>query len=509
MAARENQGYGIGIIVLAVIAVMLLVTTVFSTMKAYENYDRTSAAQDDAKFKDALAKAYTAKADMLSAMLGLEGTTPSEIETYRDLVTNASSGAGDRAGDIQQIADSAQAIYAIYQKDMSFNTAITDEGAEVPGADKTYKGTVDKMASALRAANASVFDKRQESERIRNEAEQQIATITNTLKERTSALTQAEADLSEEQNRNKTEEEKLLQQVEQGQEFADSQRAEFDDQKEELQLANDKIAEDMKFVVKQNVALKDKVNEYEKEVFDLADGKIVKVSESNVYIDLGRLDGVRPNLSFAVYDVEANDFEKGRHKAKIEVTEVIGPHLAKARITEQDPLNPIGTADQVLSATFDRGDAVTIALGGFIDIDNDGISDVDKLKRMIVRNGGRVVASHDEDGNITGQIDSSTRFFVVGGTPRVGARNVIAALSTMQEQAEGNSVDRISLKKLLNWMGVHPSAEVDRLDNRIGSGFQPRSPSGSGSRGSDTKGSDTKGSATKGSDSRASGSGTR
>ena len=518
MASRENQGYVIGIIVLAVIAVMLLVTTVFSTMKAYENYDRVSAAQEDAKYKNALATAFTAKSNMYAAMLGVEGTTPNEVETYRDLITTASRDAGDRSGEIQKIAESAQSIYDIYKKDMSFNTAITDAGTQVADADMTYKGTVDKMASALRSANANVFDKLKETERIRNETEQQLATVNNTLKERTSALTQAETNLTEEKARNKAKEADLLEQVTQGQEFADTQRAEFDDQKEELELRIAKVEDDRKFVVKQNIALKEKVNNYERQVFDLPDGKIVKVSASagNVFVDLGRLDGVRANLTFVVYDRTANDFEKDRHKAKIEITEVIGPHLAKARITEEDPLNPILTKDYVLSATFDRGDAVTIALGGFIDLDNDGISDFEKLKRMIVRNGGRVVASHDEDGNITGEIDSSTRFFVVGGTPRTGASSVISAVATMQEQAEGNSVDRISLKKLLNWMGVHPSAQIERLDSRIGEsgGFATRSPSGSGSRGSDTKGSATKGSATKGSATkgsatRGSGSGTR
>ena len=213
----------------------------------------------------------------------------------------------------------------------------------------------------------------------------------------------------------------------------------------------------------------------------MADGEIVRTARASesVFIDIGTLDGARANLTFAVYDRLANDFEKGRHKAMIEITEVLGPRLSKARVTDEDPLNPILTKDQILSATFDRGDAVNIALGGFFDLDGDGFSDVEKLKQKIIRNGGRVVASHDEDGNITGEIDSTTRFFVLGPTPKTGIRAVAKAMEEMKAQAEGNSVDIIDIRKLQNWMGVHNRAKIERMDERIGSdGFQQRSPNG-------------------------------
>lgn len=483
MAARENQGYVIGIISLAVIAVMLLVTTVFSTMKAYENYDKMTAAQSDANLKDARATAYTAKADMLSASIGLEGTTPTEITTFRDLISNASGKVdGTQATEIQQIAESASSILDVYNKDMAFNAAITDSGEEIPEADMTYKGTVNKMASALRAANENAADKSKEARRIRDEADQQIATLNNRLAERSKALAQAEQDLADEKQRNATKEAELQSLAKSIQDAMDSQRAEFDDQKDELELTIATTKEDMKFVVQQNTALKERINEYEKQVFDLSDGEIVQVAAStgSVFIDMGRLDGIRANLTFAVYDRTANDFEKDRHKATIEVTEILGPHLAKARVTQEDPLNPILAKDQVLSATFDRGDAVTIALGGFFDLDGDGLSDIEKLKRMIVRNGGRVVASHDENGNITGEIDSTTRFFVLGGSPRTGARSIISATAALQKQAEGNAVETIDINKLLNWMGARRAAKIERMDSRIGETdeFQPRQPSG-------------------------------
>ena len=505
MAARENQGYVIGIIVLAILAVMLLVTTVFSTMKAYENYDKASVAESNSKKESARANAQKAKADMLSAALGVEGTTPSEIKAFKDLIP----------GDIDGISDAANSIYDIYKKDMAFNTAITDDGSEGADADLTYKGTIDKMASALRSANENASGKSKETIRIRDEAEQKISNINGLLAERNKALTAAQENLDAEKKRNKAEELALFNNAKSIQDASDAQRREFDDQKDTLQQRIDKLENDMKFVIQTNTALKTRINEYEKQVFDLPDGKIVQVAEAqgNVFIDIGRIDGVRANLTFAVYDRTANDFEKGSHKATIEITEVLEDRLSRARIIYEDPLNPILTNDQVLSATFDRGDAVTIALGGFFDLDRDGTSDLEKLKRMLVRNGARVVAWHDEEGNVTGSIDSTTRFFVLGRAPRTGNRAVISAIASLKDQAKGNAVETIDLRKLLNSMGSHGTAEIERL-NSGASAFRSRSPGGSDSKGSDTRdGSDSRGSDTRGSDTRGSstrsGSGTR
>lgn len=487
MAARENQGYIIGIIVLAILTVILLVTTVFSTMKAYDSHDKMVAALDDSSYQKARANAQTSKTNMLSAVLGLEGTSPAEITTFRDLITGEKRNAGDKAGDIQEIADSAQAIYAIYTKDMAFNAAITDDGGAAAGeSDNTYKGTVDKMASALRSQTENAFSQTKEAKRILAESEQKISTITNTLNERTKALSKLEQDFAAEQQRNKTSENELIQEAKSIQEAMNSLQAEFDDQKSSLQSMIAKTKNDLKFIVQQNEALKKRVNEYEKQVFDKPDGKIVQVAgraTGTVYVDLGQLDGVRANLTFAVYDRTATDFEKGRNKATIEITEVLEAHLSKARVTFENPEDPILAEDKILSATFDRGDRVKIALGGFFDIDNDGRSDLQKLKRDIEHNGGRVVAFHDENGNITGEIDSTTRYFVLGSAPRSGGRNIATAITTMKKQAEGNSVDIIDLRKLQEWTGIRSRARIERLDNRIGES------SGSGSRaaGSATK----------------------
>jgi hypothetical protein len=485
MAARENQGYLIGIIVLVICTVILLLTTVFSTMKAYDGADKATAAANEAAYQGALAKAYQAEVNMMSACLGVGGKAVSEAKVELDSISRFRQGVDStRTGDIDKIAAEAAAIYEIYLEDMALNKAVGDDGeAEEATATQTWKGTIEKLSAALRSTHNSIFVKNREASRIQDDADTKIATMQNKLDERDKSVARLESDLAKEKKNSALKEEELRNQALALQEAMDTLAAEADDDRAAKEQIISEINQEKKGLIEQNIALKEKVNTYEKEVFDLPDGRIDQVSPStgSVVINIGRADGVRPNRTFAVYDQTVNNFEKDRHKAMIEVTEVLNDRQSVARVTLEDPKNPILTKDFILTATWDPGFSVPIALGGFFDLDKDGISDLEKLKRMIVRNGGRVVAFHDQDGNVTGEIDSSTRFFVLGPSPPNGASGTVKAMAAMKEQAEGNTVQVIDLRKLLNWMGVHGKASIERLDQRIGEkggigGFQPRNP---------------------------------
>jgi len=111
-------------------------------------------------------------------------------------------------------------------------------------------------------------------------------------------------------------------------------------------------------------------------------------------------------------------------------------------------------------------------------LDGDGFSDLDKLIQLIKRNGGEVVAWHDDDGNIQGKIDSSVRYLVLGEAPSIGPDAnpaVVRAMAKMEGQADENTVQPISLQKLLNRMGIRSKPKMEKIDRRIGE-FQKRSP---------------------------------
>ena len=66
---------------------------------------------------------------------------------------------------------------------------------------------------------------------------------------------------------------------------------------------------------------------------------------------------------------------------------------------------------------------------------------------MIERNGGEVVATHDSEGTITGKIDASVRYIVVGKPPTLAEdageglmRNssaIVAAMRALEAEAAG------------------------------------------------------------------------
>ena len=236
-----------------------------------------------------------------------------------------------------------------------------------------------------------------------------------------------------------------------------------------------------------NEGLKTKINLYEREVFDRPDGKIVQVASrlKSVFINIGSEDGLPANETFSIYDQDVLDFAKGQHKAKIEVTRIY-PFRAEARITEEDPTNPILEGDHILTATWDPGIAVPFAVVGSFDLDGDPYDDRAKLIQIIERNGGKVVATHDDEGNIIGKIDYSVRYIVIGDPPSLtedakdgmkrNSSAIISAMRTLTEMAEKNTVDKLDLQKLLNKMGVRANPKTMQLEKGIRR-FPTRQPS--------------------------------
>ncbi|MEM9411575.1 MAG: hypothetical protein AAGA30_10705, partial [Planctomycetota bacterium] len=247
--------------------------------------------------------------------------------------------------------------------------------------------------------------------------------------------------------------------------------------------ARDGFKNDNIRLASENSSLKTRIESLTRENFDVNDGTIVRVSRSNnmVFLDIGRADGLRTNQTFSVYDKLVNNYEKNQEKAKIEVIRITGPHTADARITEEDPVEPITRFDKVVTPTWDPGFNVPIAVAGFIDLDKDGNSDRLRFIRMIENNGGKVVAQHDEEGNVTGEIDSATRYLVMGDPPELnptGASNsgIYSAIRELEDQAKANTVTIIDIRKMLNWMGKHNVSSVSRFDPGLDRGFPQRRP---------------------------------
>ena len=502
MASRENQRYLIAIIVLLLFMIAFFITSLLGWSKVYEYSDIADAARAELKLAKNFEEAYVVKSSVLETMIGSGGGSVAEIQpNIESLIRIADRVDSGDKDDINAIAESLKAVKAIYDQDMQSNSS----GEEAEAANMTYKALIANQNSVLAELHNVVQAKTRENAKDRIKLAGDLAkvnsaraAIQNTLEERDKQLEKCKLD-SEKKEAELTD--KMREQVATMQKSQDA----FDRYKGVAAEEKRQLVFERGELTGQVTSLKTKVDEYEREVFNIPDGKIVKIAEglNTVVLNIGRADGLRVNRSFAVYDQSVSNFEKGRNKASIEITRLVGDKEAEARITNEDPLNPILPNDFVLSPTWDPGYSTPIALAGSFDLDNDGFDDSDKLKQMIKRNGGDVRVFHDEQGNITGTVDPAIRYLVLGTAPVEGQDanpEVVEAMRLMEEQAQSSTVQVIDLRKLLNWMGVHGRAKVEKIGG-IREDFQSRRPEGAGLEGSSTRdGSSTR--SLEGSDSR-------
>ncbi len=215
-------------------------------------------------------------------------------------------------------------------------------------------------------------------------------------------------------------------------------------------------------------ALKNLIDERDQstESFEVADGRISWVNQNGtVWINLGEADALRRQITFSVYDGDEHAAAESTKKGSIEVTQILGDHMAEARVTEDSAQNPILTGDPIYSQVWHRGKQLHFALTGRIDVDDDGSSDLQLARDLIKLNGGVVDAYLNEDGKVEGELGVNTRYLVLGRFPeRASESKFQDGWSKMNDEAATNGVETITLAEFLNQMGYKPQDRTVRLD---------------------------------------------
>jgi hypothetical protein len=176
--------------------------------------------------------------------------------------------------------------------------------------------------------------------------------------------------------------------------------------------------------------------------FDEPQGKILRRLDDNIVeIDLGSNARVARGLTFTIlpYDYP----EKGRRsqmrlnrypdergvyrsveqftpKATIEVIDVIGPNLSRARITsEEDRIrNGALPGDLLYNAVWRKGQTDHVALIGIFDTNGDGTDDIESVVRDLNKMGITVDAYFDlRSQKWVGRLEDRTRYLVEGYIP--------------------------------------------------------------------------------------------
>ncbi len=126
--------------------------------------------------------------------------------------------------------------------------------------------------------------------------------------------------------------------------------------------------------------------------------------------------------------------------------------------------NPIIPGDMIYSPFWAPGRKVKIALAGDIDIDGDGRPDNQAIKGMIKAAGAEVVAEVSSSGVVTGTLDPSIRFLVVGEPPEISDdtnlgqadrdAQSIAAIGAVKARATELGLTIIPAWKLENYLKI-------------------------------------------------------
>ena len=225
----------------------------------------------------------------------------------------------------------------------------------------------------------------------------------------------------------------------------------------------DKLTKKRDELAKQNEVLGKQLEEIKGEDFQYVQGKITEVVDGGqtVYLNLGRADGLRPGVRFAVLDDDTSKVADVAPKARLEVVEVNQQtdHLSRARVLPDRFPTTILRGDRIYSPAWQPGRKVSFGLVGKLDINGDGKDDRDTVKALIAQNGGDVSVDLRPDGRMEGNLNVNTRWLVVGEEFKVLGGQLDAASEVMgkrrlelEQQAKSMGVSRINLDKLMGYL---------------------------------------------------------
>lgn len=435
MARRETQGYQIAVVSLLIVWV---ITAVF--MFFFANKYKTAAAQsekDQADSRTAQDAVRKAEEDMskLKTWMGFEPTAAvAEIE--RVAFGQKAEGQPGTPGEIEKFAPTLPEAQRTYRAALEATAAsLTDAQNNLRIAQTEVQTLKDRNEAREAAKDKQIAEHRQELEKAR----QDLTAMTSAYQQDKSRLETSSGELARAVDDLKTTKASLEQRYQQ-----DTEKWTKNDafRREEIKRGQMTIAE------------------LRGEVPATPDGAITQVDQSLgfVWINLGEADGLKRQVTFSVYGRDNNGVAKGTRKAAIEVTDVLGPHSAQARILEDDIKDPIIRGDQVYTPLWHPGRPERFALAGFFDLDGDEKSDRAAIRELILMNGGLIDAEIEDDGKATGELTHETRYLVLGELK--GANE--AASGKMKDQAEDLGLEVLGQGKFLDHVGWKNTNKVLR-----------------------------------------------
>ncbi|MCC6125019.1 MAG: hypothetical protein IT426_08665 [Pirellulales bacterium] len=422
--ARENQGLQISLIVFVTLAVILGATTWLFYQKASEMEKKATElkelqekASNAAQAKDAevvdmckfilgpgaSGKFEDAKKQLEQDMQKYGGALNAEKQFYSPLVEKLAGILAEKNAELKAKNDE------IAKWDLKYKEREASKDPQI----KNFRDSSEKAAQELASAKQDFDARREEIKKIAADTEAKLAT---TRKEATAEIEKKKEDIG----------------------------------KLEKALATTKDSLEQRTTV---------INDLKRTIVDVPDADIRWVNQRSglVWINVGRADGLQPLMTFAVFPADISDLSKGARKGTIEVTQLLGDHMAEARITDDTITDPIMPGDKVDTSLWNPGEQLHFALAGVMDVNGDGRSDLELVKNLITMNNGVVDSYEDDQGRVQGlsEMSINTRYLVLGGEHKQEAKvkQIAEGQAKMIDRAKELGVQSISLQELLQRMG--------------------------------------------------------
>ena len=343
----------------------------------------------------------------------------------------------------------------------------------------TYQQTLQKLREAVDAAVADVASKAAQVAILQKDINDQRDRLNKQVDTHRSAQEKAEADL---RTTVASRDEKLnVKQVE-------IDRFKADNNQLVGELAQEKEGREKERKALQNLIgqleiridfMRDKIDTLEGVSFEVADGLIRRVENAGnlAWIDLGEADGLKTRMTFSVYSKESQGVGRGAEdvKGKIEVTRLLGAHMAEARIVENDLYRPIVPNDLIYTPIWSPGLVEKISLAGMVDLDNDGKSDREQFKQLMAVSGAVLDNEITDEGErlpAGGKITVHTKFLVLGDVPdpttlvsekdKAINQKITDHLTELRKEARANGVRIIKINDFLAHIGFQSKRRLFR-----------------------------------------------
>ncbi len=392
MAARDDSVIRGSLIACLILLVLSAAMNFFFWNQANLAATTEAAAKDRLSKIESDIKTKNDQAQVLKQMLGVGTMTKDELE----LLKQSASGDPDM-----------QAIEQQFVKDMSLLSGADAENPSYPKVPEFLMNTIRSRNEQYKEALANVAEIKKQADsdvKIARDAQVKAEKDSEELQKQLDKERSQFAQDREAMNKEKEDTaDRLTKVTQEFNKFRNVAAAELAKEKRQSEQLTTTIA-----------TQKLELNQLRSDQFESVQGKIRYVRGETVTVNLGSKDALRPGVTFGVIDGDETRLQDAKKKATIQITRILGDHLAEARVVARpDIKHPIIPDDLIYSPFWAPGRRVKIALAGDIDIDGDKRPDNEQFKGMVKAAGAEVVAEISASGIVQGTLDASVRFLVI------------------------------------------------------------------------------------------------